>query len=218
MQWGWEKISDGTANTGTTKPARLKLIDLMRSTSLYFGIAGTASRSSGGWVPRSLASKQSLGTNTSTTKRCQTPTPTHYSRYGGAILAQYPFHSFHSESVGVGKIWTSVRNYEERENGDVVIPGEVGLAVLWQLGLKSARDVPLSAPVLPPNLGKGINSFSQWTAHLLAWGFLSSCRSLHARGSPLGPRGVLFRLSCLSVLSVVFTVEPRWYWNCNVWH
>ena len=49
-----------------------------------------------------------------------------------AMAERYSYlsHSFHSESVGVGKIWTSVRNYEERENGDVVIPGEVGLAVL----------------------------------------------------------------------------------------
>ena len=61
----------------------------------------------------------------------------------------------HFELVGVGEVWASLKNYEEKESGDIMIPGEVGLAVSCQLGLRSARDVPLSAPVLPVLLCSG---------------------------------------------------------------
>ena len=38
-------------------------------------------------------------------------------------------HSLHYELVGVGEVWASLINYEEKESGDIMIPGEVGLAV-----------------------------------------------------------------------------------------
>ena len=101
----------------------------------------------------------------------------------------------HFEPVGVGEVWASLKNYEEKESGDIMIPGEVGLAVSCQLGLRSARDVPLSAPVLPPNLCKG-GTLIQLTGRPTAcW--------------PSRPRDVLLvrTNSCLSRSGLIFRVS-----------
>ena len=79
----------------------------------------------------------------------------------------------HNELVGVGEVWASLKNYEEKESGDIMIPGEVGLAVSCQLGLRSARDVPLSAPVLPPNLCKGETSIQLTGRPTACWPFVA---------------------------------------------